>query len=187
MDSIVNIMLPQVRAKDQGFDAAAYEILAEDVCCDSVRLNKVLTNLWGNAVKFTPDRGKVQVNVCQEDLPGNPSCVRTHFIVRDTGIGMSKEYQKQIFDSFSRENNTRVQKTEGSGLGSAITSRGGPASSMLCSTLQRQKNRKQSRCFHPGTCWWSMRMSGYVQAWSAPWRRSVSARSGVRVQGAQWK
>ncbi len=121
MDSIVNIMLPQVRAKDQEFDAAAYEILAEDVCCDSVRLNQVLINLLGNAVKFTPDRGKVQVNVCQEDLPGNPSCVRTHFIVRDTGIGMSKEYQKQIFDSFSRENNTRVQKTEGSGLGMAIT------------------------------------------------------------------
>lgn len=57
----------------------------------------------------------------QEVLPEDTSCVRTHFMVSDTGIGMSKEYQEKIFDSFSREDNTRVQKTEGSGLGMAIT------------------------------------------------------------------
>ncbi|NBH74159.1 response regulator [Clostridiaceae bacterium] len=121
MDSIVNIVQPQVRAKNQQFDAVAYEILAEDVCCDSVRLNQVLINLLGNAVKFTPENGSVKVSVYQEALPDNPSCVRTHFLVSDTGIGMSKEYQKEIFESFSREDNTRVQKTEGSGLGMAIT------------------------------------------------------------------
>ena len=121
IDSIVNIMLPQVKAKNQQFDAAAYEILSENVCCDSVRLNQVLINLLGNAVKFTPENGSVQLTVYQEALPEDTSCVRTHFLVRDTGIGMSEEYQKQIFDSFSREDNTRVQKTEGSGLGMAIT------------------------------------------------------------------
>ena len=121
MDSIVNIMQPQVRAKDQTFSAAAYEILSEVVCCDSVRLNQVLINLLGNSVKFTPDRGTVRVCVYQEALAGDATCVRTHFVVSDTGIGMSKEYQKVIFDSFSREDNTRVQKTEGSGLGMSIT------------------------------------------------------------------
>ncbi len=121
MDSIVNIIQPQVKAKNQQFDAVAYEILSEDVCCDSVRLNQVLINLLGNAVKFTPENGSVKVSVYQEPLPKDPSCVRTHFLVRDTGIGMSKEYQEKIFDSFSREDNTRVQKTEGSGLGMAIT------------------------------------------------------------------
>ncbi len=121
MDSIVNIMQPQVKAKNQQFDAAAYEILSEDVCCDSVRLNQVLINLLGNAVKFTPEQGSVRAAVYQEALPEDTSCVRTHFIVSDTGIGMSREYQKVIFDSFSREDNARVQKTEGSGLGMAIT------------------------------------------------------------------
>ena len=121
MESIVNIMQPQVRAKNQRFSAAAYGILSEDVCCDSVRLNQVLINLLGNAVKFTPENGSVQVILYQEALPEDTSCVRTHFLVRDTGIGMSKEYQKVIFDSFSREDNTRVQKTEGSGLGMSIT------------------------------------------------------------------
>ena len=121
MDSIVNIIQPQVKAKNQQFDAAAYEILSEDVFCDSVRLNQVLINLLGNAVKFTPENGSIQVTVYQEPLPKEPFRVRTHFLVKDTGIGMSKEYQKVIFESFSREDNTRVQKTEGSGLGMAIT------------------------------------------------------------------
>ena len=121
MDSIVNIVQPQVRAKNQQFNAAAYEILAENVYCDGVRLNQVLINLLGNAVKFTPEKGSVQVSLYQEALPQDDSRVRTHFMVKDTGIGMSKEYQKKIFDSFSREENSRVHKTEGSGLGMAIT------------------------------------------------------------------
>ncbi len=121
MDCIVNIIQPQVKAKNQRFNAAAYDILSENVLCDSVRLNQVLINLLGNSVKFTPENGFIQVTVYQEALPEDASRVRTHFLVRDTGIGMSKEYQREIFESFSRENNARVQKTEGSGLGMAIT------------------------------------------------------------------
>ena len=121
MDCIVNVIQPQVRAKHQRFNAGAYEILSENVYCDSVRLNQVLINLLGNAVKFTPESGTVQVTVYQEALPEKLTHVRTHFLVSDTGIGMSKEYQKVIFESFSRENNTRVRKTEGSGLGMTIT------------------------------------------------------------------
>ncbi len=121
MDSIANIIQPQVAAKDQQFSLSAREILSENVCCDGVRLNQVLINLLGNAVKFTPEKGSVQMTVYQEALPEDAHRVRTHFLVSDTGIGMSKEYQKTIFESFSREDNTRVRKTEGSGLGMAIT------------------------------------------------------------------
>ena len=121
MDSIVNIMQPQVAAKRQQFHVTVREILSENVCCDGVRLNQVLINLLGNAVKFTPEKGSVQMTVYQEALPEDASLVRTHFLVSDTGIGMSKEYQKTIFESFSREDNNRVRKTEGSGLGMAIT------------------------------------------------------------------
>ena len=121
MDCIVNMIQPQVKAKNQRFNASACEILSENVYCDSVRLNQVLINLLGNAVKFTPEGGAIQVTVYQEALPEKPAHVRTHFLVSDTGIGMSKEYQKVIFESFSRENNTQVRKTEGSGLGMTIT------------------------------------------------------------------
>ncbi|MFG6331794.1 MAG: response regulator [Lachnospiraceae bacterium] len=121
IDSIVNIMQPQVAAKKQQFCATARDILSENVYCDGVRLNQVLINLLGNAVKFTPEKGSVEMTVYQEALSEDASRVRTHFLVSDTGIGMSKEYQKVIFESFSREDNTRVRKTEGSGLGMAIT------------------------------------------------------------------
>ena len=121
LDGIVNIMQPQAAAKNQRFSVSAQEILSENVYCDGVRLNQVLINLLGNAVKFTPEEGSVQTVLYQEALPGDASRVRTHFLVSDTGIGMSKEYQKVIFESFSREDNTRVRKTEGSGLGMAIS------------------------------------------------------------------
>ncbi len=121
MDSIVNIIQPQIKAKKQQFNISIHDIIIEEVCCDNVRLNQILINLLGNAIKFTPDNGSIQVSLYQEVLPDNNSLIRTHFIVKDTGIGMSKEYQKKIFDSFSREDNTRVHNTEGSGLGMAIT------------------------------------------------------------------
>ena len=121
VDSIVNIIQPQAAAKNQQFRVTLREILSENVRCDGVRLNQVLLNLLGNSVKFTPEQGTVELTVYQEALTEDASRVRTHFLVRDTGIGMSKEYQQVIFESFSREDNTRVRKTEGSGLGMAIT------------------------------------------------------------------
>ncbi len=121
MDSIVNIIQPQVRAKRQHFDVFIHDISTENVCCDSVRLNQILINFLGNAIKFTPDGGTIQVSLYEEDSPKGEDYVRTHIIVKDTGIGMTPEFQAKIFDSFSREDSTRVRKTEGTGLGMTIT------------------------------------------------------------------
>lgn len=121
MDNIVNIVQPQIKAKQQQFNIFIHDISAEAVCCDSVRLNQVLINILGNAVKFTPEKGSIHVALYEEPSPKGEAYVRTHIIVKDTGIGMSPEYMKTIFDSFSREDTARVQKTEGSGLGMAIT------------------------------------------------------------------
>lgn len=121
MDSIVSIVQPQVKAKKQAFHIFINDISAENVCCDSVRLNQVMINILGNAVKFTPEEGAITVSLYEEDSPKGEDYIRTHLIVKDNGIGMSEEYQKKIFDSFSREDTMRVQKTEGTGLGMAIT------------------------------------------------------------------
>lgn len=121
MDSIVSIIQPQVKAKGQQFNISIHDISTENVCCDSVRLNQILINLLGNAVKFTPAEGSIQVSLYEEESPKGEDFVRTHIKVKDTGIGMSKEYMSKIFDSFSREDSARVQKTEGTGLGMAIT------------------------------------------------------------------
>ena len=121
MDSIVSIIQPQLRAKQQSFDVFIQNIQSELVCCDGVRLNQILLNLLSNALKFTPSGGRITVTLMQETSPADPHLVRNHFRVKDTGIGMSPEFQQRIFDSFTREDTTRVQKIEGTGLGMAIT------------------------------------------------------------------
>lgn len=121
MDSIVNIIQPQIKEKGQHFDIFIQNIITEDVICDSVRLNQILINLLSNAIKFTPDGGRINVYLAQEDSPKGDDYIRCHFRVRDSGIGMSPEFQEKIFETFSREKTSQVHKTEGSGLGMAIT------------------------------------------------------------------
>ncbi len=121
MDSIVSIVQPQVRAKHQQFDVFIHDISTENVCCDSVRLNQVLINFLGNAVKFTPEGGNIQVSMYEEESPKGEEFIRIHILVKDDGIGMTPEFQEKIFESFTREDSSRVHKTEGTGLGMAIT------------------------------------------------------------------
>ena len=121
MDSIVNIVQPQVRAKHQKFNISIYDITSENVHCDSVRLNQILLNLLSNAVKFTPEGGSIEVVLHEERSPKGEAYVRIRIQVRDTGIGMSEEFQAHIFESFTREDNKRVHRIEGTGLGMAIT------------------------------------------------------------------
>lgn len=121
MENIVNIVQPQIKAKNQHFDIFIRNIMVEEVYCDSVRLNQILINLLSNAMKFTPEEGNIRVYLSQEPLPEENGRVRCHFFVKDDGMGMAPEFQKKIFESFSREDSARVQKTEGTGLGMAIT------------------------------------------------------------------
>ena len=119
MEGLVGIVQPQVRAKKLRFDIRIHDILAERVYSDNVRLNQVLLNLLSNALKFTPLGGSVAVSLYQERSPLGDGHVRTHIHVKDTGIGMTEEFQKRIYDSFSREPNARVHRIEGTGLGMA--------------------------------------------------------------------
>lgn len=121
MESIVTIIQPQIKSKNQVFDVFISNIIAEDVYCDGVRLNQVLINFLSNAYKFTPEGGEIHVYLSQEESPKGDVYVRVHFRVKDSGMGMTPEFQKKIFESFSREDNTRVHKTEGTGLGMAIS------------------------------------------------------------------
>lgn len=121
MESIVNIVQPQIKAKRQHFDVFIHDIDCENVYCDSVRINQVVINFLSNAMKFTPEEGRITVSLYEEKSPAGEDYVRVHMIVSDTGIGMSPEFKDKIFDSFSREDRKRIQKTEGTGLGMAIT------------------------------------------------------------------
>ncbi|MDO4305315.1 MAG: response regulator [Eubacteriales bacterium] len=121
MDGIVNIVQPQIKEKKQEFDVFIHNVVTEKVYCDSVRLNQVLLNLLSNSIKFTPEGGFISVSMKEENSPKGEDFVRIHLYVKDNGIGMSPEFQEKIFESFAREDNKRVHKTEGTGLGMAIT------------------------------------------------------------------
>ncbi|MCR4892053.1 MAG: response regulator [Lachnospiraceae bacterium] len=123
MDAACDITRVQIKEKAQRFDILVSNILCENVYCDSVRLNQILLNLLSNAIKFTPEKGAVTVKLWQEESPKGEEFVLTHFVVTDTGIGMSPEFQKTIFEAFTREDAKRVRKTQGTGLGMAITKR----------------------------------------------------------------
>lgn len=145
MDDIVNIMQPQVKAKKQNFDIFISQIITEDVCCDGVRLNQVLLNFLSNAHKFTPEGGRINVYLYQEPSPRGEEFVQTHFRVEDTGIGMSEEFQKNIFETFSREDTDQVRSISGTGLGMAITKR---IADLMDGTLSLQSEKGKGSTFH---------------------------------------
>lgn len=120
-DDIVNIIYPQIRSRKQHFDVFIKDIRSESIYCDDVRLNQILLNLLSNALKFTPEEGRINVYIFQEDSPLGDEYIRTHFKVEDNGMGMSEEFQKKIFDSFTRDEAAESQHITGTGLGMAIT------------------------------------------------------------------
>lgn len=79
--------------------------------------------MLSNAVKYTQEGGTIQLSLFQEDAPDpkGSEYIRTHIKVKDNGIGMAPDFLEHIFDSYSRADSKRVQKTEGAGLGMAIT------------------------------------------------------------------
>lgn len=121
IENIVNIVQPQIKEKNQDFDVFVHDITVENVCCDSVRLNQILLNFLSNAIKFTPEGGKIQISICETASEKGEDWVRICISVEDTGIGMSDEFKEKIFESFAREDSNRVQKIQGTGLGMAIT------------------------------------------------------------------
>ena len=92
-----------------------------DLCYigDDMKIRQVLINILGNAVKFTPQGGKVSLDIKKIATYDNKSTLR--FKISDTGIGMSKEYLPKIFDAFSQEDSRTTNKYGSSGLGMAIT------------------------------------------------------------------
>ena len=145
MDNIVNIIQPQVSEKEQLFDIYIQNIMSENVLCDSVRLNQVLMNLLSNAVKFTPTGGEITIHIYQEQSPVGEDHVRTHFLVKDTGIGMSPEFQAKIWNSFEREETEQVRFITGTGLGTSIAKR---IVDLMNGTIDLQSEQGKGSTFH---------------------------------------
>lgn len=121
IEGAVGIVQSQIRGKKQNFNVHVDKIESENVYCDGVRLNQILLNLLSNAVKYTPEEGTINLSLYEEPSSKGDKFIRVHVKVEDNGIGMSEEFLQKIFDSYSRADNKRVHRTEGAGLGMAIT------------------------------------------------------------------
>ena len=120
LHDLKTIISGQIHAKQLELYMDAMDVTNEDVYCDKTRLNQILLNLLSNAVKFTPAGGTVSVRIRQ--CPGTQKGSGLYEIrVKDNGIGMSQEFAKKIFSPFERERTSTVSRTQGTGLGMAIT------------------------------------------------------------------
>ena len=109
----------QIHAKQLDLFMDVIDVVDEDVYCDKMRINQVLLNLLSNAIKFTPPCGTVSVRIAQ--VSGAPEGMGRYEIrVKDTGIGMSEEFVKRIFEPFERERTSTVSRIQGTGLGMSI-------------------------------------------------------------------
>ena len=99
---LVNLLYHQ--AEDQHLRAEVHILDAHQnyLYADKGRLNQIWINLLSNAIKYTPDGGRVDIYLDEKDIPGQPEQVRLTFQVKDTGVGISQEFQKVLFDSFTR-------------------------------------------------------------------------------------
>ena len=112
------IMRPQADRKKQALHIQIGDILAENLVGDPLRLRQIIVNIVGNAVKYTPDNGTIQVDFAQRSGP--EGAVWLDFICRDDGVGMSPEFLEKIFLPFERVQSAANQQIEGTGLGMSI-------------------------------------------------------------------
>ena len=114
------IVQGQVNAKRQTLAIEAVGIEHEHIYCDKLRLNQILLNLLGNAIKFTPEGGEISLKVYQNKC-SKKDYGAYEFHVKDNGIGMSADFAKKVFEPFERERTSTISGIQGTGLGMAIT------------------------------------------------------------------
>ncbi len=120
IQNVSDMCRPLVTEKKQELQINVGQVLHEKFVADGDRLQQVFMNLLSNSIKYTPDGGKITVMINERpSLTGKKS--QYEFIFKDNGIGMSKEYIPHLFEPFSRAEDSRTSKTQGTGLGMAIT------------------------------------------------------------------
>ncbi|MBR2519767.1 MAG: response regulator [Selenomonadaceae bacterium] len=119
VEQITTLVKGQCQSKGLTFDCETRGSIGKYYIGDDTKLEQVLINILGNAVKFTDTGGKVSLLIeCTAQYDGQSNF---RFTIKDTGIGMSKDYLPKIFEPFTQEDDTTTSRYGGSGLGMAIT------------------------------------------------------------------
>ncbi len=114
-----SIIQSNIQSKRLSLLIDTMDVYDEDVITDQLRLNQVLLNILSNAIKFTPSGGTISLQIVQNSTVQR-NMAEYEFRIKDTGIGMSKQFVDHIFEEFSREESSTVSGIQGTGLGMAI-------------------------------------------------------------------
>ena len=120
VDNLLTLTKPAIDEHHHQLEVHVEHIEHEAVCGDSLRIQQVFVNLMSNAVKYTPDGGNITLTI-KEKPNGFSELGCYEFSIEDNGIGMTPEFQKIMFEPFSRADDHRTTKVQGTGLGMAIT------------------------------------------------------------------
>ncbi|MBQ9604677.1 MAG: hypothetical protein IJR45_04605 [Firmicutes bacterium] len=120
LHDLCSIINNSINSKNIKFYTDTQDVKNEVIVTDKLRLNRVLINILSNAVKFTPPGGKISFRVIEKQSQ-KAGYTEFEFRTKDNGIGMSEEFQKSIFEAFTREHSTTVSGIQGTGLGMAIS------------------------------------------------------------------
>lgn len=120
VENLMNLSQPMIKEKNIDFRFHISRMDKEYLYADQLRLNQICINLLSNAIKYTEPHGNVTVDMIEEESE-KPGCVKLTYRVSDTGIGMSPEFMENLYQPFSRQTDSRVNKIQGTGLGLAIT------------------------------------------------------------------
>ena len=120
VQNLMNLSQPMIKEKNIDFSFRINHMEKEYLYADQLRLNQIYINVLSNAIKYTEPGGRVTVDLREEESE-KEGCVRLIYRVADTGIGMSPEFLKKMYEPFSRQTDSRVNSIQGTGLGLAIT------------------------------------------------------------------
>ncbi len=120
LEEINSVISYQAKAKNQEYIVRVEDMEHDSFMGDKQRINEILVNILGNAVKYTPEGGKIWFTIT-ESPSSSEGFQNVTFTIRDNGIGMKPEYKDKIFDAFTREDKGATKGIQGTGLGMAIT------------------------------------------------------------------
>ncbi|MDO4522250.1 MAG: ATP-binding protein, partial [Eubacteriales bacterium] len=120
VNRIMSIVTPSMEEKHHTFTVEVHDIAHDRLNGDRLRLSQIYLNLLSNAVKYTDSQGEIHAEVYEQSVSGHPDQTCLVLSVRDNGVGMTEDFQKRMYQSFSRETDSRTNKIQGSGLGLAI-------------------------------------------------------------------
>ncbi|MCM1416406.1 MAG: ATP-binding protein [bacterium] len=119
-EGFLEMIGPSVREKRHELTVQIDDVAHKNVRCDSVRLQQIFMNMMSNAVKYTPPGGRIRFALSEKPCgKENVGCYA--FVFEDNGRGMSPAFQEKLFEPFEREEDVRVNKEQGTGLGMSIT------------------------------------------------------------------